>query len=101
MLNQINALAAATSPQATEPLAITAFSEALHIKDRLPPDWTPLAKESRTHVTTAVMCAHLGRKPQTARVWACRENGPIRPIRVNGRLAWPVSEIRRLLGVAA
>lgn len=28
------------------------------------------------------------------------ENGPLRPIRVHGRLAWPVAEIRRLLGVA-
>lgn len=67
----------------------------------LPPDWTPLAEESRTHVSTAVLCAHLNRKPQTARIWACRENGPLRPLRVNGRLAWPVAEIRKLLGVAA
>ena len=30
-----------------------------------------------------------------------REDGPLRPIRINGRLAWPVSELRRVLGVAA
>jgi hypothetical protein len=30
-----------------------------------------------------------------------REDGPIRPLRVNGRLAWPVAEIRRVLGVEA
>ena len=28
------------------------------------------------------------------------ENGPLRPIRINGRLAWNVSELRRVLGVA-
>ena len=28
------------------------------------------------------------------------ENGPLRPIRINGRLAWPVSELRRVMGVA-
>lgn len=66
-----------------------------------PFDFVPLHLENRTHVTTSVMCRHLGRKEQTARIWAMRENGPLRPIRVNGRLAWPVAEIRRLLGVPA
>lgn len=33
------------------------------------------------------------------RGWACSENGPLRPLRINGRLAWPVSELRRVLGV--
>ena len=27
-------------------------------------------------------------------------DGPLRPMRINGRLAWPVSELRRVLGVA-
>ena len=44
--------------------------------------------------------AAINRKPQTLRKWACLENGPIRPVRINGRLAWPVSELRRVLGVA-
>lgn len=39
----------------------------------------------------------LNRKPQTLRKWACLENGPIRPIRINGRLAWRVADIRALL----
>lgn len=41
---------------------------------------------------------YLNRRPQTLRLWACHENGPIRPIRVHGRLAWPVTEIRRIVG---
>jgi hypothetical protein len=56
-----------------------------------------LGQEKRTHVGTACAAYHLGRKPQTMRVWASSEKGPIRPIRVNGRLAWPVEELRRLL----
>jgi hypothetical protein len=48
-------------------------------------------------VDTACAAYHLGRKPQTLRVWASSETGPLRPVRVNGRLAWPVVEIRRVL----
>lgn len=39
----------------------------------------------------------LNRRPQTMRKWACLENGPIRPIRINGRLAWRVSDLMSLL----
>lgn len=66
-----------------------------------PAGFIPLDVETRTHVSTAVMCHHIGRKEQTARGWACHEDGPLRPIRVNGRLAWPVADIRRLLGVVS
>lgn len=41
--------------------------------------------------------AAINRKPQTLRRWACLEDGPIRPIRINGRLAWRVSDLRELL----
>ena len=65
-------------------------------------DWFPdLRTETRTHVPTAIAAHWLTRAEQTMRGWASSEAGPIRPIRVSGRLAWPVSEIRRLLGVAA
>ena len=56
---------------------------------------------TKPNVTTAEGAYYLDRKPQTLRIWACLENGPLRPIRVNGRLAWPVAEIKRILGVAA
>lgn len=62
---------------------------------------TPLDCEARSVLTTTEAAAHLNRACQTLRIWACRENGPIRPIRVNGRLAWPVADIRRVLGLAA
>ena len=60
----------------------------------------PLELENRPAVDTAAAAHYLNRKPQTLRGWACMENGPLRPIRINGRLAWNVSELRRVLGVA-
>lgn len=48
-------------------------------------------------VTTQVAAAAINRRPQTLRKWACLENGPIRPIRINGRLAWRVSDLDLLL----
>jgi hypothetical protein len=67
-----------------------------------PPDFVPLHLETRTHVSTAVLCRHLNRKEQTARGWASAETFPegLRPLRVMGRLAWPVAGIRKVLGVA-
>jgi len=62
--------------------------------------YLPLPQETRTHIDTATAAWHLNRRQQTLRIWACRENGPLRPQRVNGRLAWPVEEIKRVLGVA-
>lgn len=50
-------------------------------------------------VNTAAAAHYLNRRPQTLRGWACREDGPLRPIRINGRLAWHVAELRRVLGV--
>ena len=65
-----------------------------------PQQFPPLELESRPAVDTAAAAHYLNRKPQTLRAWACLENGPLRPIRISGRLAWPVSELRRVLGVA-
>lgn len=59
---------------------------------------TPLHLETRSALPTREAAYHLNRKQQTLRIWACRENGPIRPIRVHGRLAWRVADIRKLIG---
>ena len=66
-----------------------------------PQQFPPLESVTRPTVDTAAAAYYLNRKPQTCRAWACMENGPLRPIRISGRLAWPVSELRRVLGVAA
>lgn len=57
----------------------------------------PLAEVTNPTVPTDAAAYYLNRKPQTMRQWACLENGPIRPVRINGRLAWNVADIRNLL----
>ena len=52
-------------------------------------------------VSTFEAAKALIRAPQTLRKWACLENGPIRPIRINGRLAWRLSDIEALLNGGA
>ena len=66
-----------------------------------PQQFPPLEQVNRPTVPTEQAAYYLNRKPQTCRAWACLENGPIRPLRISGRLAWPVSELRRVLGVSA
>jgi len=39
----------------------------------------------------------INRADQTLRKWACLGNGPLRPIRINGRLAWRVADLQKLL----
>jgi hypothetical protein len=56
----------------------------------------PLENVGKPTVDTATAAFYLNRQPQTLRAWAMRQH-PIRPINVNGRLAWPISEIKRLL----
>ncbi len=48
-------------------------------------------------VPTDVAAAMLNRSPQTLRRWACLGDGPVRPVRINHRLAWPVAKIKALL----
>lgn len=63
---------------------------------------TALERETRAALPTGEAAFHLNRAQQTLRLWAMRDGtGPIRPLRINGRLAWPVSELRRVLGVSA
>jgi hypothetical protein len=59
--------------------------------------YTPLDLESRTVIPTDVAAFHLNRKSQTLRSWACFENGPIRPIRISGRLAWQLADVITLI----
>lgn len=57
----------------------------------------PLEQVTKPVVPTDAAAHYLNRQPQTMRSWASKENGPIRPVRINGRLAWPVAAIRALL----
>ena len=73
------------------------------INQNAPPvtQFPPLEQVTRPTVPTDAAAYYLNRKPQTLRTWACFENGLIRPIRINGRLAWKVSDIRNLLNGGA
>ena len=64
------------------------------------PAFVALAAETRAAVETACAAFHLNRQPQTLRCWATYDSGPVRPLRVHGRLAWPVADLKRVLGVA-
>jgi hypothetical protein len=70
-------------------------------KKVIPADFLPIDKEERTHVSTELMCFHIGRAQQTARIWAMKETYPpeLKPVRILGRLGWPVAGIRKVLGV--
>ena len=65
-----------------------------------PQQFPALELVNRPTVPTEQAAYYLSRRPQTLRGWACNEDGPLRPLRVNGRLAWPMAAIRQLLGVA-
>lgn len=57
-----------------------------------------LSDVTRPVLDTDAAAYYLNRRPQTLRKWAMGDGlGPIRPIRIFGRLGWPVSEIRRVL----
>ena len=62
-----------------------------------PSSFPPLEQVTRTTVESNAAAYYLNRKPQTLRNWSCLENGPLRPIRVNGRLAWRVADIIAVL----
>ncbi|MBS75722.1 MAG: hypothetical protein CMO32_08185 [Variovorax sp.] len=62
---------------------------------------TALDAESRVALPTDEAAFHLNRSPQTLRLWACLDKGPLRPIRIHGRLAWPTDDIRKLVAGAA
>lgn len=61
----------------------------------------PLEQVNKPTVPTDQAAYYLNRRSQTLRIWAMRDgSGPIRPIRINGRLAWPIVELKRVLGLA-
>ena len=61
----------------------------------------PLEHVTKPNLTTGELAYYLNRRPQTLRGWACNEDGPIRPKRVGGLLAWPTVEAKALAGVTA
>ena len=79
-------------------MTLTCKSESGRHHDPLGPQFPPLALVDRTHVPTEQAAFYLGRRPQTLREWAMTGK-VIPPLRINGRLAWPVADIKRVLEV--
>lgn len=96
-LGQIIARLAAKHPE----LLARAAADVGWVASTARPPFVSLLDETRAAVPTECAAYHLGRSAQTLRVWSCKGCGPIKPIRVNGRLAWPVAEIKRLVWGAA
>lgn len=62
--------------------------------------YLPLEQVTKPNLKTDEAAFYLDRRPQTLRIWACLENGPIRPRRIGGLLAWSTLEVKSLAGVA-
>ena len=67
----------------------------------LDPQYQPLELVTRPVLTTKELCHYANIAEQTAWVWACKESGPVRPIRIGRRLGWPTAAVKKLCGVAA
>lgn len=79
--------------------------EASNLKAKVSAKWDnkypPLAQVQRTHVDTNTAAYYLIRQPQTLRGWHCHGHFPtdgLRPLVMNGRLAWSVAAIKAAMG---
>lgn len=81
-------------------MSTTSRSAAIQAAHTFTGQFLPLEQITRPNLKTEEAAHYLNRRPQTLRAWACLENGPIRPRRIGGLLAWNTAEIKALVGVA-
>lgn len=93
---QQSALPATSAANTPKPFP-TLIPETAHVHGWEESLFPPLELVTRPTVPTDAAAYYLNRRPQTLRSWASTEHGPIRPIRINGRLAWKVAEIKAIL----
>lgn len=62
-------------------------------------EYPPLEQVTRSHVPTEQAAYYLSRRPQTLRAWSMTGK-VLQPLRIHGRLAWPVAGIKALVGMA-
>lgn len=60
----------------------------------------PLEQVTKPNLTTKEFCFYTNLAEQTAWLYACKESGPVRPIRIGRRLNWPTLAVKQLCGVA-
>lgn len=66
----------------------------------IPPGLASIA-DGRDAISTTEAAHVLNRKSQTLRKWRCYGQGPIHPVCINGRLAWKVEDLAKLLNGGA
>jgi hypothetical protein len=64
-------------------------------------EFPPLELVTKPNLTTKEFCFYTNLAEQTAWLYACKESGPVRPIRIGRRLNWPTKAVKELCGVAA
>jgi hypothetical protein len=85
----------------TKSISIKAMREETAPQQHIPP-FPPLALVTKPNLTTAELAYYSNMAVQSWRVKACYDTAPegLRPLRVCGKLAWPTSGAKKLLGVA-
>jgi hypothetical protein len=76
-------------------------SAAIQTTQHFTGQYLPLEEITKPNLKTEEAAHYLNRRPQTLRAWACLENGPLRPKRIGGLLAWSTTEVKALAGVTA
>jgi hypothetical protein len=85
----------------TETLSSIQVMREAHAPQPFAAPFPPLALVNKPNLTTAETAYYLNRRPQTLRGWACLENGPLRPTRIGGLLAWNTATVKALARVTA
>lgn len=61
----------------------------------------PLEAQTKPLLTTKEYCYYANFAEQTAWIHACKQTGPVRPVKVGRKLGWPTAAVKALCGVAA
>ena len=61
----------------------------------------PLEAQTKPLLTTKEYAHYLNLQEQTAWVQACKQSGPVRPVKVGRMLGWPTKAVKQICGVAA
>jgi len=88
------------NPESSIPAASIKVLHASPSQQQFTSPYPALALVDKPNLTTAETAYYLNRRPQTLRGWACLENGPLRPTRIGGLLAWSTATVKALTGVA-
>ena len=59
----------------------------------------PLEEQTKPLLTTKEYCFYLNFQEQTAWIHACKQTGPVRPVKIGRKLGWPTKAVKELCGV--